>query len=122
MSATEKKPVKDGDRADVFTGTWKDRRAAHRAKARRELERVRRGALKRAASASRKDAIARGAPRYVGLICPHHPSNGIRYTSSHHCIECDRETADRRRQAAGVYQGQRRKPRAPRRDMPLRLC
>lgn len=90
---------------------WTDTRTEARTRARRDLERVRRGVLKQAASASRKDAIARGAPRYVGLICPQHPSNAIRYTSSHHCIFCDRETADRLRRAAGVPQGQRRKPR-----------
>jgi hypothetical protein len=106
----------------TLTARWADgteRRAAARAKAQRELERTRRRELKRAASVSRKDSLARGATTYIGIACRFHPTNRVRYTSSHHCIECDRLRSDRRRQRQNPesfgQQGQR-KPRAPRAD------
>lgn len=93
---------------------WRDKRAAHRATAKQELERVRKAALRRVINASRQDALARGLTTYEGSACPQHPDNHTRYCSTGHCIECSRERADLRRQRAGTYRGVRRKPRSAR--------
>jgi hypothetical protein len=97
---------------------WADgaeRRAASRAKAERELKRVRNAVLRRAAIASKADARARGATQYEGKECCHHKGWTTRMVSTGHCTICNRERDDKRRMARGVYglRG-RRKPRPAR--------
>ena len=101
-----------GDLEQVLHGKWQDRRAEARVTARRELERTRTRELRRAAHASRADAIARGLTTYSGHPCRYHPTCTTKYTSTGHCVTCDRERADQRRVRSGTFG--RRKPRAPR--------
>ncbi len=94
---------------------WQDTRAQARETARRELERVRRRELRRAAHVSRSDARARGLSTYQGAPCHYHPNCTTKFTSTGRCLECSREDADKRRIRAGTFGRRgRRIPRAPR--------
>ena len=94
---------------------WQDTRAQAREKARRELARVRRRELRRAAHESRADARARGLSTYQGAPCRYHDRCNTKYTSTGRCLECSREDADKRRIRAGTFGRRgRRIPRAPR--------
>ncbi len=101
--------------AQTLNGKWRDRRVEARESARRALERARRRELRRAAHASRADALARGLPRYQGSPCRYHPACTTKYASTGRCIECAREDADQRRIRNGTFGRRgRRIPRAPR--------
>lgn len=102
----------EGRDAAHQTKHWEDRRVRQRAKARTKHETMLAQILWHRAHENRQDAIARGAPHYIGKPCKKH-DNAERVTSCGTCIICVREAAERHR--GGPV-------RAPRLDRKLRPC
>ena len=94
----EKEPAERGPNGNtaVSIEPWRDTRKEARAKAKAHTGALLASVLWNVASQNRKEAQARGAPRYIGSPCDRHV-NAERYTSTGHCVICSRERADARR-------------------------
>ena len=87
--------------------TWQDKRRDERTAAANKTAALRRKMVRAAASRSRKDAIERGRPTYIGSPCPRHPTHVVRYVSGGSCTICAALRADDTRRRAGTYRGRR---------------